>query len=154
MQVEGTQKIASLAPDQLYGYLTDPEVLARCTPGLKQIDTVGEGTYKVLLEIGVAAVKGRYEGTFQVKDPRPPEGFTLAIDLTGSTGFVRADVPIGLRAVDGGSELSYGGEAQVGGPVAGVGQRVLGGVAKWIVSQFFGALAREASARASSGGAR
>lgn len=152
MQVEGKQRIAALSPDQVYASLTDPAVLGKCTPGLKTIDPEGEGAFRVTLEIGVAAVKGRYEGTFRILEPSPPDGFTLGIDVTGQTGFVHAEVPIALKAVDGATELTYAGEAQVGGPVAGVGQRVLGGVSKWIVSQFFGALAREAGASIRTGG--
>ncbi|MCL6596549.1 MAG: carbon monoxide dehydrogenase subunit G [Firmicutes bacterium] len=147
MRVEGVQRIAALAPADVYRSLTDPDVLARCTPGLKEIERVGEGDYRVVLEIGVAAVKGRYEGHLRVLSPSPPDGFTLGVDVSGQSGFVRAEVPIALAAAEGGTELRYGGEAQVGGAVAGVGQRVLGGVAKWIVGQFFGALAREAAAR-------
>jgi carbon monoxide dehydrogenase subunit G len=146
VRVEGTQRIGGLAPAEVYRILTDPEVLGRCTPGLKTIEPQAEGVFRVALEVGVAAVKGRYEGTFQVLSPSPPETFTLGIDVSGQSGFVRAEVPIALVAVDDGTELRYGGEAQVGGAVAGVGQRVLGGVAKWIVGQFFGALAREAAA--------
>ena len=152
MRVEGTQKIPGQAPDAVYERLTDAEVLRVCTPGLKSLEVEGEGRFRVALEIGVAAVRGRFEGTFAVLSPAPPEGFTLGINVTGQSGFVRAEVPIRLAATADGTELTYGGEAQVGGPVAGVGQRVLGGVAKWIVSQFFGALAREAAAANSGGG--
>lgn len=152
MRVEGKQRIASLSPEQVYASLTDPAVLGKCTPGLKSIEREDAHTFRVQLEIGVAAVKGRYEGTFKVLRPNPPDGFSLGIDVTGQSGFVRAEVPIVLTAVEGATELTYEGEAQVGGPVAGVGQRVLGGVAKWIVSQFFGALAREAGASVRSGG--
>lgn len=152
MRVEGSQRVASLPPVHVYERLTDPEVLRVCTPGLKSLEVIGEGRFAVVLEVGVAAVKGRYEGTIQVLSPEPPGAFTLGIDVTGQSGFVRAEVPIRLESVGGGTELRYAGEAQVGGPVAGVGQRVLGGVAKWIVSQFFGAMAREAAATRSGGG--
>ncbi len=152
MRVEGRQRIASLSPAHVYERLTDPEVLRVCTPGLKSLEAAGEGRFAVVLEVGVAAVKGHYEGTFNVLSPDPPGGFTLGVDVAGQSGFVRAEVPIRLEASGGGTELRYAGEAQVGGPVAGVGQRVLGGVAKWIVSQFFGALAREAAATRSGEG--
>ncbi len=152
MRVEGSQTIQGLAPAVVYERLTDPAVLRLCTPGMKSLEVEAEGRYRVLLEVGVAAVKGRYEGTFEVLAAQPPDGFTLAIDLAGQSGFVRAQVPVALRAVAAGTELSYAGDAQVGGPVAGVGQRVLGGVAKWLVSQFFNAMAREAGASRNGGG--
>jgi hypothetical protein len=41
-----------------------------------------------------------------------------------------------------GTELHYSGTANVGGTIAGVGQRVLSGVANIIIGQFFSALAK------------
>jgi uncharacterized protein len=94
LRVEGTQKIPALAPALVYERLTDPEVLRVCTPGLKSLDVEGEGRFHVVLEVGVAAVRGHYEGTFAVLQPSPPDAFTLGIDVTGQSGFVRAEVPI------------------------------------------------------------
>jgi hypothetical protein len=141
-----------MPPALVYERLTDPEVLRVCTPGLKSLEVGEGGRFQVVIEIGVAAVKGRYEGTFAVLRPAPPDGFTLGIDVGGQSGFVRAEVPVRLAPSGDGTELRYAGDAQVGGPVAGVGQRVLGGVGKWIVSQFFSALAREAAAARNGGG--
>jgi carbon monoxide dehydrogenase subunit G len=152
MQVQGTQKVAGLGPDKVYRFLTDPQVLARCTPGVRRLEPLGEGpdqAYRVEVEVGVAAVRGRYEGTMAVTEADPPHGFVLRIEVSGPTGFVRAQVPIRLSEAEGGTLIAYDGEAQVGGTVAGVGQRVLGGVARFLVGQFFGALAREAGSRAS-----
>lgn len=154
MEVRGSQKVAHVVPGVLYGRMTDAEALRRATPGLKELRPEGEGRYHVAVEMGVAAVKGRFEGSFEVADPKPGEGFTLRMDMQGPTGFVKADVPITLRAEGDGSVIEYAGEAQVGGTVAGVGQRVLGGVAKWIVGQFFSSLAKEAAASGGEGAAR
>lgn len=151
MDVHGSQKVAHVAPALLYDRMIDPEALRRATPGLKTLDPDGEGRYRVAVEMGVAAVKGRFEGTFEVADPKPGAGFTLRMNMQGPTGFVQANVPIVLRADGDGSIIDYAGEAQVGGTVAGVGQRVLGGVAKWIVGQFFSSLAKEATNPTSEG---
>jgi len=145
VEVRGSQKVAHVEPKDLYVRMMDPESLRHATPGLKNLDRMGENRYHVVVEMGVAAVKGRFEGTFELADAQPGEGFTLRMDMQGPTGFVKADVPIRLRAEGDGSVIEYAGEAQVGGTVAGVGQRVLGGVAKWIVGQFFSSLAKEAS---------
>jgi carbon monoxide dehydrogenase subunit G len=49
-----------------------------------------------------------------------------------------------MDAVPDGTALSYQGEAMVGGTVAGVGQRMLSGVATFIMNQFFGNIGKEA----------
>jgi len=42
--------------------------------------------------------------------------------------------------------MRYSGEGEIGGLVAGVGQRILKGVAKHLVKQFFASLRREVTA--------
>jgi carbon monoxide dehydrogenase subunit G len=43
-----------------------------------------------------------------------------------------------LSDVDGGTRVSYNADVQVGGLIASVGQRMLGGVSKLLLDQFFG----------------
>jgi hypothetical protein len=53
---------------------------------------------------------------------------------------VRATVTINLEPHDDGTALTYSADAVVGGPVAGVGQRMIQGVAKRMAGQFFKAI--------------
>ena len=50
-----------------------------------------------------------------------------------------------LLAADGGTEVSYEGEAQVGGTIAAVGQRLIDGTAKMMIKKFFEKFAEAAS---------
>jgi hypothetical protein len=61
----------------------------------------------------------------------------------GAPGQVRATVQIGLSPSDEGTTLTYSADAVVGGPVAGVGQRMMTGVAKRMAGQFFKAIDAE-----------
>ncbi len=67
---------------------------------------------------------------------------------SGGPGSVRATVPITLEAVDGGTKLTYDADAVVGGAVAGVGQRMITGVAKRLAGQFFSAIDAELTGKA------
>jgi hypothetical protein len=58
----------------------------------------------------------------------------------GGPGNVRATVTINLEPNDQGTALTYSADAVVGGPVAGVGQRMISGVAKRMAGQFFKAI--------------
>jgi carbon monoxide dehydrogenase subunit G len=46
-----------------------------------------------------------------------------------------------LSAIEGGTRVAYDGDVQIGGLIAGVGQRMLGGVSKMMVDQFFSRMA-------------
>ncbi|MDI3298770.1 MAG: carbon monoxide dehydrogenase subunit G [Bacillota bacterium] len=150
MQVKGEQVLRAPRP-VVYDLLMDPEVLSRCIPGCKALRQAGDGAYDAELELGIASVKGRYTGHVEIRDARRPERYTLVLSGQGGPGFVNAELRFSLEEADGGTRLSYEGEAQAGGTIAGVGQRMLGGVAKLITGQFFSALTREVEARAEQG---
>ena len=62
----------------------------------------------------------------------------MAMEGSGSPGFVRGDAGMELSDIDGGTRVSYSADVQVGGLIASVGQRMLGGVSKLLLDQFFG----------------
>jgi carbon monoxide dehydrogenase subunit G len=59
------------------------------------------------------------------------------MDGKGLPGFVKGEGHIELTSAAGGTELAYSGDAQVGGVIASVGQRMLDAAARKIVQQFF-----------------
>ncbi len=85
----------------------------------------------------MAAVKGTFEGKVRLLEKKPPESYRLAAEGSGGPGFVRADTLITLTDADGGTRVSYSADVQIGGLIAGVGQRMLGGVSKMMADQFF-----------------
>lgn len=148
MKLQGSQMFP-VGQQRLWEILQDPEVLREATPGCEWLRPVGDDEYDVELKIGVAAISGRYEGRIAIRDKEPPNAYTLVIDVKGGTGFVNGQARISLAPVDdANTRLTFEGEAQVGGLIAGVGQRMLEGVGKFIVSQFFKNLEREVRYRA------
>ena len=61
-------------------------------------------------------------------------------------GFMKGDGLLKLTASGQGTEVSYEGDAQVGGTMAAVGQRLIDGTAKMMIKRFFEKLAEEAAA--------
>jgi carbon monoxide dehydrogenase subunit G len=89
------------------------------------------------MKIGVGAVKGTFEGKVRLSDKKPPDSYRLAVEGSGGPGFIRGDTVITLSDADGGTRVSFSADVQVGGLIAGVGQRMLGGVSKMMADQFF-----------------
>ena len=50
---------------------------------------------------------------------------------------MRGSAVMELSEVEGGTKVTYAADVQVGGLIAGVGQRLLGGVSKMMLDQFF-----------------
>jgi len=136
MKLEGSYDVK--APRQkVWGAFLDPETLRKAIPGCEKLELIGNDEYKATLKIGVAAVKGTFEGKVRLLEKKPPESYRLAAEGSGGPGFVRADTLITLTDTDGGTRVSYSADVQIGGLIAGVGQRMLGGVSKMMADQFF-----------------
>ena len=136
MKLEGSHDIP-VPRERVWAAFLDPEVLRQAIPGCEKLDAIGDGEYKVTLKIGVAAVKGTFEGKVRLFDMKPPESYRMAVEGSGGPGFIRGETQIALSDADGGTRVSYTADVQVGGLIAGVGQRMIGGVSKMMADQFF-----------------
>lgn len=115
--------------------LMDPEILARILPGCERLERVAENEFKGTLNVRVGPVQGRFSGTVTLSDLAEPERFHMDVDGRGAAGFVRGGGEATLQEVDGKTVLEYSGEAQVGGRIASVGQRLLDTTARSITRQ-------------------
>ncbi|MCL6637209.1 MAG: carbon monoxide dehydrogenase subunit G [Alicyclobacillus sp.] len=123
--------------NEVWEALLDPAVLAQCMPGCEELEHTGEHRYRARLVVGVAAVKGSYSATMELVDVQPYQSYRLRIHGEGGPGFVDAEGLVQLQCTAEGTALHYTYTADVGGKVAAVGQRMLGGVAKLLVGDFF-----------------
>ena len=142
MKIEGTQELH--APrDRVYSALTDPEVLRRCIPGCESLEKTAEDTYSATLKAGVGSIKGTFKGEVRLEDMRPPEHYRIVVEGKGAIGFAKGSADFDLEEKDGVLVIKYSGELQIGGTIAGVGQRMIQGAAKMMASRFFAALEAE-----------
>ncbi len=129
--------------DRVWAAFNDPAVLARVTPGLQKLEAVGPDEYRATLAVGVAAVKGTYQGKLTIADKRPPESYTLKIEGNGRGGFVKGIGHVTLAESDGETLATIQADAQVGGLIAAVGQRLIESAARMMMTQFLAALDAE-----------
>jgi len=136
--------VLSADPDQVWAVITDPAVLARTIPGCETLEQVGDDEYKMNVSVGVGAIRGTYAGEVKLTDQQRPSSYVMHASGAGAPGNARATVTINLEPADGGkTNLTYSADAVIGGPVAGVGQRMITGVAKRMAGQFFTAIDNE-----------
>ena len=142
MKVEGSYTYD--APrDRVWSVLMNPEALRTCVPGCESMSATGEDSYEATMKVGVGAIRGTYKGNIRITDKVEPSSYKLNVDGKGGAGFVRGVAEIEL--VDQGQTtlVNVKGDGNVGGTVAGVGQRMLGGVAKMLMGQFFDCLKKQ-----------
>ena len=130
-------------PAQVWDLLTDAQRLARMLPGCERLDPDGPDRYKAVVKFGVAAISGKYAGSLEFSQLKPPHSLTLQLDGRGLPGFVHGQARIELLRKGSETDVRYSGEAQIGGLIATVGQRLLEAAARKIVQQFFDSAAAE-----------
>lgn len=134
---------------RVYEALTDPRTLAAAIPGCERLELVAPDVYDMVVTVGVGSIKGTYKGRVELADQAAPRSFTLRASGAGAPGTVSAECRMLLvDEAAARTRVEYDADAVVGGVVGGVGQRMLGGVARKLAGQFFagmdGVLAREA----------
>jgi uncharacterized protein len=143
MKLEGSHVI-NAPRDKVWNLILDPNVLAKCTPGVKSMEADGEDKYKATLELGIGPVRGQFAGNVKVTEKSYPDTMTLSVEGTGGPGGMKAVGKLKLTEDDGKTTISYEGEPQLSGRIAAVGMRLVGGVAKQMAGQFFDKLNQEA----------
>ena len=149
MKLEGTYTFE--APrEAVWQALMDPEVLGKAMPGGDKLEKVGENQYEAALNVRVGPVQGKFDGQIEITDIDELNSYHMKVSGQGPSGFLNGEGDVALSDVDEGTLMSYTGEAQVGGKIAGVGQRLIDSSAKSITRQGLESLNRQIQARLSS----
>ena len=146
MKVAGEYRFAA-PPQQVWEALLDPEVLAAVMPGCKKLELTGENQYEGALDMKVGPVQGQFQGKVNLEDLDPPNGYSMRLDGQGAPGFVKATARVEIAGDGDGTRMTYDGDAQVGGRIASVGQRLLDSSSKAIIKQSLEGLNNQVVAR-------
>ncbi len=131
--------------ERVWEFMLDPEVLRQCLPGCEKLELTGPDEYAATMKIGVAMIRGTFEGRVKISDKQEPERYTMLVEGKGTQGQVSGTGNLELIEEDGKTRVKYAGEANVRGTIARVGARVMQPAAKMIVGQFFQCLESKAA---------
>ena len=137
----------------VWDLLQDPVVLAKALPGTERLALTGDDRYEGVMKVSVGPVTAaKFDVVVTLTDKVPPHTFAMQIDGKGAVGFTRGTAQVALEEQpDGNTLMNYSSEVQVGGRIAGVGQRLLESVGKMMMKQALDALARELRTRLAGG---
>lgn len=143
MQLTGRHTITA-TPATLWNMLMDTDTLAKIVPGISRLEKTEENTFKSFIDIKLGLINGSFTGDLQMEDIVEPKGFTLKVHQSSSVGKANAAIKIDLTAVnETQTEISFDGDVKLAGLLAGMGQRVLSGVANVLTKQFFANMEKE-----------
>jgi len=123
--------------------LNDPDVLKACIPGCEELERTDDQGFRAVAKMKVGPVSARFRGKVTLSDLDPPNGYKISGEGEGGVaGFAKGGAKVNLVDRDGGTLLSYQVDAQIGGKLAQLGQRLINGSAKKLADEFFANFAR------------
>ena len=126
--------------------LNDPEMLKKCIPGCEELTKESDNVFAATVKMSIGPVNARFKGKVRLEDLDPPNGYRIAGEGEGGVaGFAKGGATVKLTEVPEGTNLIYNAEANVGGKLAQLGQRLIAGSAKKIADKFFANFTAELS---------
>jgi uncharacterized protein len=143
MKLSGTRQL-SAKPAEVWAKLNDVDVLRRCIPGCESLERVGENDLKAVAAIKIGPMAVRFTGDVTLSDLDPPHGYRISGKGSGgAAGMASGGATVKLEPKDGGTLLTYNVDANVGGKIAQLGQRLIDTTATQMAEKFFTSFASE-----------
>lgn len=124
--------------ETVWAKLNDPETLKACIPGCQELNMLSDTEFEAVAVNKIGPVKAKFKGKVTLSDLDPPNGYRISGQGDGGVaGFAKGGATVALTEKDDGTLLTYNVEAQIGGKLAQLGQRLINGAAKKMADQFF-----------------
>jgi len=133
--------------ERAYQLMQDPAVLARAMPGCDHLALIAPDEYEMRMKMVISSIQGLFAGKVRIADRNPPDGFRLVVEGSGKVGFMKGEGLLSFTSLYTSTDIHYEGDVQVGGMIAGVGQRLLDTTSRFLIKKFFEKLTAEATAQ-------
>ena len=143
MQFSGTERIPA-SRHKVWQFLTDPQVVARCVPGVDSLEVVDPSRFKAQVKAGIGPVRGKFGFDIIWKELNEPSHAHMTAQGKTPGSAVTVDSTMDLaETTPGETELTWNADVVVHGMIASVGARLLDGFAKKQAEQFFGCIRKQ-----------
>jgi len=124
---------------QVWEALNSSDVLKETIPGAQSVEQTSADEFEATVEIKIGPVKAKFKGKINLSDIDPPNGYKITGQGSGgAAGFAKGSAVVNLIDGDANTtKLVYDVDAQVGGKLAQVGQRLIQSASKTLADQFF-----------------
>ena len=137
MKMQG-ERLIRAAREDVWVALNDPEVLKQCIPGCEEIEKTTDTDFVARVKAKVGPVSLTMSGDVHLSDLEPPARYRISGQgKGGAAGFAKGGADIRLDEQDGGTLIAYDVDAQVGGKLAQIGNRLIDSTARKMADDFF-----------------
>jgi carbon monoxide dehydrogenase subunit G len=142
MNINGEYRILA-SQQQVWDALNSPDMLRASLPGCKALEQTGANEFTATVAAKIGPVSATFKGKVELSDLDPPNGYTLSgRGQGGPAGFAKGSAQVKLLTDGDATILRYSAEVDIGGKLAAVGSRLIGGVATKLADEFFGSFGR------------
>ena len=135
--LEGTFTVPA-AKEVVWAKLNDPEVLKACISGCDTVQKTSDTHFIATAKMKVGPFRTTVRGKLDLYNVDAPNGCRIVGEGEGGlAGFAKGIADIRLFSVPEGTIVTYALEASVGGRLAHLGGRLIGGFAKRMADGFF-----------------
>jgi uncharacterized protein len=128
--------------DLVWAALNDEAVLQRCITGCETMERIDANEIAARLAMKMGPVRARFNGKVVMSDVLPLEGYKLTFEGSGgAAGFAKGSSVVGLKTVEGGTQVNYTAQASIGGKLGQIGGRMIDAAARSMADDFFTAFA-------------
>jgi carbon monoxide dehydrogenase subunit G len=137
MRISG-ERIIPASPETVWNLMLDQQTLLTAIPGCENLDRVSDTEFEAAVTIKVGPVKAKFAGKVELSELDEPKSCALSGQGNGGVaGFAKGNATITLSSVGEGCLLAYAGNIDIGGKIAGIGDRLFKGVVEKNVDYFF-----------------
>ena len=137
MKLSGSYQI-NLSKEKVWEALNDPEILKKAIPGCEEFKKNSDTEFTATATNKIGPFNASFTGDIELTDLNPPNSYKITGSGNSPVGFASGEATVKLEDNEGGTNLIYEVEANVGGKIAQVGSRLIDMTAKKMADIFFG----------------
>ena len=126
--------------EMVWDTLMDPVALAACVPGCQSLEPTGDNEYQAMVNVSLGPVRGSFTAKVAITETNPYQSYRLSLSGNSNIGFGSGESLVTLEEQDGKTTVRVDSQAQAGGTIARVGQRMMESVATGLLDRFFSCL--------------
>ena len=137
MHFEGSVPIKA-SRETVWAFVTDPEQVGQCGPGVESIDVIDEKHFKAAAKVGVGFINAKFNVNMEFAELQPPDRAVIKAHGQAPGSAVDANASMTLSDDgDGGTVMDWVADVNLSGTLASVGARLIEGTANKMIGQTF-----------------
>jgi carbon monoxide dehydrogenase subunit G len=124
--------------DRVWTFVTDPDQVGQCGPGVESIEVVDETHFKATAKVGIGFINARFVAQMEMADLVPPERAVIKAHGQAPGSAVDATAQMTLSGPpEGPTRMDWSADVALSGTMASLGSRLIEGTANKMIGQTF-----------------